>query len=761
MKKLLSLVVLAAFGFVSESQAQSSIAAARTQAVNSTVTVRGIVTNGSELGPIRYLQDNVAGIAAYSSTMMGNVVPGDSVEVIGTLKDYNGLLEIDPVTSVNIIARNKTIPAPVVFTAANSVNAFAEQYEGRLVTITGNSTITSAAGGAVTTFAGNTNYRLNNNNNTLVRTSTYSTGATGIVGKPAPTTTFGLTGIMSQFAPSGSGGYQLLPRLYSDFDLGNTPNLVEATKPINITQTGFTVTFKTQNSGTSKVEYGTSPTALNQTANNTTSTTLHSIALSGLQPATVYYVQVTATNATGSSVSNIVPMITASNSSGTMKAYFNRPVNNAYGPANNTATTLTNAIDDTLIAYINRAQQTIDFTMYSFDNANLSNLTTALNNAKNRGVIVRVISETGNANTALNTLASGIPVVKRTTARGIMHNKFVVIDANSSNPNKPIVWTGSTNYTDNQVMTDPNSVIVIQDQSLAKVYKMEFDEMFGNGTLNGGVFGPAKTDNTPHHFNIGGVPVQLYFSPTDNVNARIIETINTADNDLHIATMLITRTDLANAIKNLIVANPNMTNFTEVLMNDTSSVASSTPYAIMKGVLGNRLLIDNNFGIMHHKYMIADVGAKNSDPQLLVGSHNWSGGADTENDENTLIIHKWELANQFYQEFASRFNGQNAGVTAFNFFLLGLKDDLKAEVKTVKVYPNPNAGRFHVSVTEKNISQVNITLTDVTGNTVYEMSQKVNGAQDINIETDNLPKGMYNLQLRSEKSTQISKVVIY
>ena len=47
------------------------------------------------------------------------------------------------------------------------------------------------------------------------------------------------------------------------------------------------------------------------------------------------------------------------------------------------------------------------------------------------------------------------------------------------------------NYTDNQTMTDANSVIIIQDQSLAKVYKMEFDEMWGNGTVSGGTDRPA------------------------------------------------------------------------------------------------------------------------------------------------------------------------------------------------------------------------------------------------------------------------------
>src|SRR5688572_1514206 len=500
MKKFLSLVTLVALGLATKVQAQSTIAAARAQATG-TVTVRGIVTNGAELGPIRYLQDNVAGIAAYSPSLMANVLLGDSIEVTGTLKDYNGLLEIDPVSNVSIMARNKPVPAPVVFTAANAANAFAEIYEGRLVKITGNTSIKTTAGANVTTFAGNTNYRLNGVSGLDVRPNNSSTGTLGIVGKPAPTGNFDLTGIMSQFSASGSGGYQLLPRVYSDFDLGATPNILSVPVATNITTSGFTITFKTQNAGSTIVNYGTTPTALNQTANNTANTTNHSVTLSGLQPATVYYVQVSSTNTIGTSVSGITPMITASNSTGKMLAYFNRSVNTAYGPANNPAKTLTNAIDDTLIAYINRATSTIDFTMYGFNNTGLMDVPTALNNAKNRGVVVRLIVDDYGTQ-GLAGLNASIPVVKRNTVRGINHNKFVVFDVNTVN--KSFVWTGSTNYTPGQINNDPNSVIIIQDQSLAKAYRMEFDEMWGNGTTNGGVFGPAKTNNTPHHFNIAG-----------------------------------------------------------------------------------------------------------------------------------------------------------------------------------------------------------------------------------------------------------------
>lgn len=757
MKKFLSLFAFVAFGLVSEVQAQSSIAAARTQAVNTTVTVRGIITNGSELGPIRYIQDNVAGIAAYSPSLMANTLPGDSVEVTGVLKDYNGLLEIDPVSNVSIIARNLPLPAPVVFTAANAANAYAEIYESRLVTITGNTSITTTSGAPVSTFSGNTNYRLNGVAGQDVRPNASSTGPLGIVGKPAPNNTFGLTGIMSQYAPSGSGGYQLLPRLYSDFDLGATPNINSMVTATNITTSGFTVHFKTQNAGSTTVNYGTSATALNQTANNPASVTNHSVAISGLQPATVYYVQVTSTNSIGSSVSNVVPMMTASNSTGKMLAYFNRSVNTAYGPANNPAKTLPNALDDTLVAYINRASTSIDFTMYGFNNSNLMNVPFALNNAQARGVTVRLIIDDYGTQ-GLSGLNASIPVVKRNTARGINHNKFVVFDVNSVN--KSFIWTGSTNYTPGQINNDPNSVIIVQDQSLAKAFRMEFDEMWGNGTLNGGVFGPAKTDNTPKFFNVGGSPVELYFSPSDNVNTRLIETIATADHDLHVATVQVTRTDLAQAVKNQLLAKPNMIPFSEFLVGDSSGTNASS-YSILRSVLGHRFQKWNGTGNMHHKHMIIDVGDQNSDPLVWVSSHNWSTAANVDNDENTLVIHNFNIANQYYQEFAQRIQDLNKGFLAVNFQLMGLGKGLNANVTTVKVYPNPNQGQFNVSVTDKSIGTVNLTLTDMTGKTVYEKTLKVNGGQDLKIETGNLPKGIYQLKMNSEKGTQVSKVAIF
>jgi hypothetical protein len=71
-------------------------------------------------------------------------------------------------------------------------------------------------------------------------------------------------------------------------------------------------------------------------------------------------------------------------------------------------------------------------------------------------------------NPSIPTLAS-----PTSSSYGIMHNKFVIFDADSSDPNIPWVWTGSTNWTAVQIDgPDRNNVIAIQDQTLAQATKL-------------------------------------------------------------------------------------------------------------------------------------------------------------------------------------------------------------------------------------------------------------------------------------------------
>ncbi|RSK45070.1 phospholipase D-like domain-containing protein [Hymenobacter rigui] len=762
MKKLPLLALL--FSIVSwlpaQAQTAITIAAARAQAPaygtsGATVTLRGVVTNGTELGAIRYIQDGTAGIGVYSATLTTNVRPGDSIQVTGTLKDYKGLLELDPVSSLTVLAGNRPLPTPVAFSATNAAAAYAEAYEGQLVKLTNATTVTTTAGAAVTAFS-STTYRISGNATTIMYVNAASNGPDGLIGKPSPTGTFDVVGIMSQFTnTAGNTGYQLLPRLYADFQQGNTPNLTNQPAPTNITTTGFTVNYTTQNAGDTKLEYATSAAGPFTAVTNATSTTNHSLAISGLQPATIYYVKASSTNATGLSESRVVPMITASQSTGKMRTYFTNPVNTALASPGNNAVYLANgAMADTVARYIARAQQTLDIAIYNW---NSPTILAAVNAAKARGVVVRVIFENDNANVSIQSLDASIPRIGRQTTTNIMHNKFVVIDVNSTNPNQPWVWTGSTNWTGAQLSTDRNNSIAIQDQSLAKVYTVEFNEMWGSGTQATAKFGSLKTDNTPHFLNIGGKMVESWFSPTDNVNGRLIQAVQTADNDLHIATMLLTQSDIGNAIRNQI-QQKNIGSCSEMLLNEiTANTAAQTIFDNIQSVIGNRIMLYNGTGIMHHKYAIIDAGAAQSDPQVFVGSHNWSLSANTENDENTLIVHDARVTNQYYQEFAKRIQDQNNGVQVCNLVLSN--KTATVQQSSVQVYPNPTRGQFQLRVQSGAARTARVILRDATGRVVLDQIKALTG-QDVSVDASQLRAGLYLVQIETAESTQVSRVVV-
>ena len=791
MKKLtlLALLMSAAVWRPAAAQTAITIAAARALApptngtAGPTVTVRGTVTNGAELGSavsiIRYIQDKTAGIGVYTTggatgPLVSPLVPGDSIEVTGGLKMFRGLLEIDPITSVTVLAGNRPIPAPVVFTAANAAAAFAEQYEGMLVRINGLTSMTTAptacttAGVAVSAFNASTSYRLNGNCTYVTYVPTNSTGANGLIGKPSPTGTFDAIGVVSQYsssATSTTGGYQLLNRKYSDFVQGLTPNLTNTPVPTNITTTGFTVNFTTQNTGDTQLSYATSPTGTFTTmAGSTALTTAHSQVLTGLQPAIIYYVQAVSVNSVGRSESRVVPMVTASLSSGVIRNFFNRTVDASLAlPGNAAVTMLNNAAPDTLVRYINRATQTLDIAIYNWSNTTILN---AVNAAFARGVRVRVIYEDDNSNVSVGQLNAGIRKIARPNTAGsatssIMHNKFVIVDANSTNPNVPWVWTGSMNWTAAQLSTDANNVIAVQDQSLARVYTVEFEEMWGSGTATPGTitFGSRKTDNTPHFLMIGGKSVESYFSPTDNVNDRLLQAIASADNDLHFESMLITRADLARAIASQI-AQRGIGTCSDGLVNDTSGTAGYS-FRVMQAGLGNRLLIKRanaGFGIMHHKTLIVDAGASQSDPTVFVGSHNWTLSADTENDENTLVVHDARVTNRYYQEYAARIAEQSVtGVVVCRLVLATKAGSIQAS--TMQVYPNPARGSFQLHLTSTSARTATIVLRDVTGRVVLTQTQPLTGT-DLNIDATALKSGLYMVQVTTPEAVQTSRVVV-
>jgi phosphatidylserine/phosphatidylglycerophosphate/cardiolipin synthase-like enzyme len=435
-----------------------------------------------------------------------------------------------------------------------------------------------------------------------------------------------------------------------------------------------------------------------------------------------------------------------------MNVFFNNPVENSVATGEK-AVYLNKTIDDSLVAYISRAKNTLDIAIYSFDNVNLSaNITDALNAAYNRGVKIRIITDGELKNAGLNSLNTGIPYLRspaQSATYKIMHNKFVIRDVASSDPNIPTVWTGSTNWTDNQIHGDANNVIIIQDQALAKAYLLEFEEMWGSNTMTPNLsvskFGPMKTDNIPHNFNIAGRKVELYFSPSDKTNGHIIDALNTADKELYFNVMTITRTDIANTIK----AKAQTGVFVAGTVDDTSDAASKTAFYIMKPVLGDHLLKYRGTGIFHHKYAIVDAQEYNSDPQVITGSHNWSSSAENNNDENTLIIHDSTIANLYYQEWIKRYF-DNGGTDTFKY-VKPVETGIQSNEKPANFALNGyfwNNQTLNLKIESQNTGKGQIYLRDINGKLLGNTTVTFqNGQTFVELQPKHFSAGIYMLTI--------------
>jgi hypothetical protein len=748
--KLLTAFAVLSLGIQSKAQ---TISTARAAAVGSTVTIKGIVLNGSELGNIRYVQDATAGISLYSSAL-SNVNRGDSINATGIMASYYNLAEVN-VSSHTEVTTGNALPTPAVITPSQ----MSELNEGELVRI--NNCTFNLGGG---TFASNTAYTYTSASQT--GTIFVSTTNTLITGTIIPNTPVNLVGIVSQHAGAATGtgattGYQLVLRDPNDIMNTTSIYLTAQPSPTNIATTGIDINWSTNiaGSGASYIKYGKTPALELGIITGTNSTGNHVASITGATAATIYYARVYSINGTDTASSLTKVFCTKSNSSGVIKTYFNRTVDNSVStsPSNN-AVYLNGLVDDTLIAYINRAQTTMDIAIYNWDNSNSSNITTAVNAAFTRGVKIRIVYDGSTTQSGLNTINTSIK--KLASPQGfnytIMHNKFVIIDANSSNPNAPIVWTGSTNWTGQQLATDANNVIIFQDQSLARGYKLEFDEMWGdtsvvsNPNTSLSKFGQFKTDNTPHEYMIGGKRVESYFSPSDQTTSHIISTVGTANTDMYFGNLLITRSDIATKIASQITTNNlNVNGKAKGILDDTSS--ASGPWFTMHAVMNSNIRISHYSWLFHHKYLIVDQSNTSSDPLVLTGSHNWSNAGEQKNDENTVIVHDASIANQYYQEFSQRWNDElTTGIDAVDF-----------SGGIISIYPNPNDGNFMVNYTATKDEKVNMKLYDMVGRTVYSNETRVtNGSNPIQMNIHNITKGVYFFEFTTETGKHTEKLVI-
>ncbi len=404
------------------------------------------------------------------------------------------------------------------------------------------------------------------------------------------------------------------------------------------------------------------------------------------------------------------------NAGNKIRIYFNHPVNTSVSTGVNAVYLPGVSSADTIVAYIDRAKYSIDIAQFEYiqdaSYGAYANIAAAVDSAYARGVTVRWIFDSSISNSGMSVLDPAIHTLTRPGGSGIMHNKFIIIDANSADPNDPVVWSGSYDWTSHMMYAEYNNMLFLQDQALARAYTAEFNQMWGSSTAipdaTAAKFGAAKSDLGAHIFHIDGHLVELYFSPSDGTNNHIQDAISSANTDLYFGMYTFTYTANANMIVDKFHTGVYVSGIDDNFSNPY------TPYDLFTTYLGSHFKVYSGSGVYHSKELIVDPSDTCSDPLVLTGSHNWSLSADNNNDENTLIIHSDTIANMYYQSFYADFI--SLGGTLSSVPGCGAVVSVKnVEENNISIFPNPTNGNITVRYELQAFQNVSIDLYDIFG----------------------------------------------
>ena len=243
---------------------------------------------------------------------------------------------------------------------------------------------------------------------------------------------------------------------------------------------------------------------------------------------------------------------------------------------------------------------------------------------------------------------------------------------------------------------------------------------------------------------IGGRLIENYFSPSDNVTAAIENAINTADTDLQFALLAFTKDELGWAVLN--AHNDNVA--TRGILEAINVLQSEYDYLLSNGV---DIRPHEPTYQMHHKYAIIDATNPASDPIVVTGSHNWSNGAEKENDENTLIIHDAAIANIYLQEFEARWA------------------EVLTSIKTVdniqgikwKTFPNPAIDYINITIESEWTGAANLSLWTMDGKLMHQKNiELLKGHQNTQIDLRNLVPSTYFILFRIGEQQIIKKIQV-
>jgi phosphatidylserine/phosphatidylglycerophosphate/cardiolipin synthase-like enzyme len=375
------------------------------------------------------------------------------------------------------------------------------------------------------------------------------------------------------------------------------------------------------------------------------------------------------------------PDSSAATKSYDISVYFNQSV---FAPA------IQADLEQQIISFINTAQKSIDLAVYDFD---LVPIAKAIVKKHKQGITVRFITDninTGKENEAVLSLfnEAKIPWIDDkadgSLGSGTQHNKFVIVDHKK-------VLTGSANFTQSGLHGDldnegnllnvgnTNNIVIVNSAQLASLYTSQFEQMWGDGP--GGEqdskFGLSKEDFTLQtvYTDSNKIRIDVLFAPQSKKRYAgsaldvLEQTIYAAKKKIYLAQFVFSAQVLSDAMKikkqeGLDIKGIGERNFffryySEFMdMAGKSKKMANGNFEIDKLTGHKNNVWENPADVrvanvmendkFHHKYWIIDT-------LVVTGSINATAAGTFENDENMIIIHDSNIAEQYKAEFMKRF----------------------------------------------------------------------------------------------------------
>jgi Secretion system C-terminal sorting domain len=216
------------------------------------------------------------------------------------------------------------------------------------------------------------------------------------------------------------------------------------------------------------------------------------------------------------------------------------------------------------------------------------------------------------------------------------------------------------------------------------------------------------------------------------------------------------------------VSLPQTTGDTLAVLTNTGSVPRGDGWISLQGA--GWVSYDSLFGAPQGDYIVATIcGNTSSCPTITVSTtHTGTSATASATGGTTPYTYAWSttpvqstptatgLSAGTYTVTATDHNGCT-GITSVT--IAGIQS-LEGSVTAFSVYPNPSHGMVTAAIKQESVSDVTITVTDLTGRVVYEMTNKSVKDLNVSLNLTNIVSGTYIINAKTSTGAGSQRIVI-